>query len=95
MMGQELRLLLANLWELVFERPGDGAVQHGSQFVIAVGPMFDATQLVVFGRVIRGMDVVDRLEADDRIRSIRVAKDVNGKEIRRNHAYNPHQSRLK
>ncbi len=75
--------------------PGDGAVQHGSQFVIAVGPMFDATQLVVFGRVIRGMDVVDRLEADDRIRSIRVAKDVNGKEIRRNHAYNPHQSRLK
>jgi cyclophilin family peptidyl-prolyl cis-trans isomerase len=58
-------------------------------------PFFEAPQLVVFGRVIRGMDVVDSLEADDRILSIRVAKDENGKEIRRNHAYNPHPTRLK
>jgi len=75
--------------------PVPGGVQHGSQIIFAVVPFFDARGMVVFGRIIKGLEVLDLLEQDDQLKSIRVAKDKNGKEMRRNHGYQADAVRLK
>jgi len=45
----------------------------GSQFYIMLGPAhFLNGQYTAFGRVVSGMDVVDRIKVGDRVRSIRI-----------------------
>ncbi|MEE8107275.1 MAG: peptidylprolyl isomerase [Planctomycetota bacterium] len=73
---------------------GDGT-QHGSQIILTAVPFFEARGLVVFGRIIKGQEILNLIEQDDQLKTIRVAKDENGKEIRRNHAYQADVVRLK
>lgn len=64
---------------------------HGSQFTIAVAPLLtdnDAEALEVFGRVTKGIEVVDSLDADDDILSIEVIE-------RRNHTYDASRARIR
>ena len=73
---------------------GDGT-QHGSQIILTAVPFFEARGLVVFGRIIKGQEILNLIEQDDQLKTIRIAKDENGKEIRRNHAYQADVVRLK
>ena len=68
--------------------PGQSGAFHGSAFFISTVPLPMETALVVFGRVVSGMDVVDRLEQDDRIDRIEVIS-------KRNHVYDASSSRLR
>ena len=60
---------------------------HGSKVLFTVSPIMRATK-VVFGRVIKGMEVVDRIEQHDRIESVKVI-------TKRNHAYDALDCRLR
>ena len=52
---------------------GDDPDSGGSQFYIMLGPAhFLNGQYTAFGRVTRGMDVVDRIGVGDRVRSITI-----------------------
>jgi len=66
------------------------SVSHGSQFVIATAPLLHegAKGVTVFGRVVEGLDVLDRIEQDDRIDRIEIL-------LKRNHAYDPLDSRIR
>ena len=69
--------------------PVQGGVYHGSQFGITLAPVLGARQpMLVFGRVVKGMDVLLRLEQDDVVKKIEVVS-------RRNHRYDALASRVK
>ena len=69
--------------------PVQGGVYHGSQFGITLAPVIGARQpMLVFGRVVKGMDVLLRLEQDDVAKKIEVVS-------RRNHRYDALASRVK
>jgi len=68
--------------------PAQGGAFHGSAFFISTVPLPMETAVVVFGRVVEGMDVVDRLEQDDRIERIEMIS-------KRNHVYDASSSRLR
>lgn len=69
--------------------PVQGGVTHGSQFAFALSPVYLAPdKFVVFGRVVKGMDVLLQLEEDDLVEKIEIIR-------KRNHNYDPIASRLK
>ena len=68
--------------------PVAGGQYHGSQFFISTAPLPFESKLVVFGRVLEGMKVVDALEQDDRIERVEIIS-------KRNHAYDPIQARAR
>jgi cyclophilin family peptidyl-prolyl cis-trans isomerase len=77
--------LLGRLVALATE---DG-VTHGSQFGILLAPVVaDRDSVVVFGQVVKGMDVLQRLEDGDAITKVEVVR-------RRNHSYDALASRVK
>lgn len=60
-----------------------GEMVHGSRFIITTVPLpGDDAKYVVFGRVVEGLDVLDALEHEDRIGSMKVIR-------KRNHRYMP------
>jgi peptidyl-prolyl cis-trans isomerase B (cyclophilin B) len=59
--------------------PEKGGLLHGSKILFSVSPLVRATK-VVFGRVVAGLEVVDRIEQGDRIERVEVI-------YKRNHAY--------
>jgi peptidyl-prolyl cis-trans isomerase B (cyclophilin B) len=68
--------------------PAEGQGQHGSQFVLSLAPITrDLNGAAVFGRVVKGMDVVLSLEKGDRIVKATVVR-------KRSHNYDPAHSRL-
>jgi len=63
--------------------PFKRGIMHGSKFVITVAPaLHDEADAEVFGRVIKGQEVVDSLEQDDRLLRVVVVE-------QRRHAYEP------
>jgi peptidyl-prolyl cis-trans isomerase B (cyclophilin B) len=63
----------------------EGAL-HGSRFVVSVVPLPPAPHGAVFGRVVEGLDVLDNLEAGDRLDRIEIVR-------KRNHTYDPSPAR--
>jgi cyclophilin family peptidyl-prolyl cis-trans isomerase len=69
--------------------PVPGGVTHGSQFGFALAPVVLAPdKFVVFGRIVKGMDVLLQLEEDDLVQKIEIIS-------KRNHSYDPVASRVK
>jgi peptidyl-prolyl cis-trans isomerase B (cyclophilin B) len=69
--------------------PLDDGVNHGSQFGIVLAPMLrERERVTVFGRIVKGMDVVLRLEEDDLVEKVEVVR-------KRNHGYDALSSRVK
>ena len=61
--------------------PAQAGVFHGSKFFIAVVPLMkESAQVTTFGRVIRGLDVLESIDQDDAIERVEILK-------KRNHAY--------
>jgi peptidyl-prolyl cis-trans isomerase B (cyclophilin B) len=77
--------LLGRLVALVSE----GGVAHGSQFGILLAPVIGGSgDVVVFGRVTKGMDVLQTLEDGDVLTKAEVVR-------KRNHSYGALASRVK
>jgi len=68
--------------------PSGGQGHHGSQFLISLAPVtHDLGGATVFGRVVKGIDVVLSLDQEDRIVKATVVR-------KRSHNYDPAHSRL-
>jgi len=68
--------------------PMKGGVYHGTKFFIAVAPLLrEGAQAKVFGRVLHGLDVLERLDQDDACDGIQILQ-------KRNHAYDPLAARM-
>lgn len=68
--------------------PLGSGVQHGSKFVITLAPLTQgAGKGAVFGRVIKGLDVLYSLENDDLVKTVRVVR-------KREHSYDPKPARV-
>ncbi|MHC4957595.1 MAG: peptidylprolyl isomerase [Planctomycetota bacterium] len=62
--------------------PAPGDTFNGSQFVILAVPLLVEERLVVFGRVVSGLEIVEQLEDEDPVTRIEIVS-------KRNHAYDP------
>ncbi|MHC4407638.1 MAG: peptidylprolyl isomerase [Planctomycetota bacterium] len=68
--------------------PLESGIQHGSRFVITLAPMTQgAGKAAVFGRVIKGLDVLYSLESDDLVKTVTVVR-------KREHSYDPKPARV-
>jgi cyclophilin family peptidyl-prolyl cis-trans isomerase len=66
----------------------ESGIQHGSRFVITLAPMTQgAGKAAVFGRVIKGLDVLYSLESDDLVKTVTVVR-------KREHSYDPKPARV-
>jgi cyclophilin family peptidyl-prolyl cis-trans isomerase len=62
--------------------PAPGQTFNGSQFVILAVPLLVDERIVVFGRVVSGLDIVEQLEDEDPCLRVEIVS-------KRNHAYDP------